>query len=570
MTDRLDLPPRYRRQLEVLLREHVPDAEVWAYGSRVNGESHEASDLDLVLRGPGLEPLGNGFHALLEAIEQSNIPILVQAQDWARLPESFHREIEREYVVLQEATNKTDTERWPRVALGDVIDLTLSSVDKKSLANEQPVQLCNYMDVYNNSFIHAGMDFMTATATQREIAKCSLDAGDVAITKDSEKHDDIGVPALVREDVPDLVCGYHLAILRPHPEEMDGTYLFYALSTNEAQQQFHSYANGVTRFGLRKADIGLVEIPKPPLHEQRAIAHVLGTLDDKIELNRRMNETLEEMARALFKSWFVDFDPVRAKMEGRWRQGESLPGLPAHLYDLFPDRLVPSEIGEVPEDWGIGTLHDLVEFLGGGTPRTSVASYWGGDIPWYTAKDAPDLSDVFVLETERTLTQAGIENSAAKVLPAGTTVITTRGTVGRLACLGVPMAMNQTCYGIRGANGFPDLFTYWNVRTAVSELRGRTHGTIFDTITRQTFTLIRKPMVPPDLAQEFETRIQPLMARVLDNLKASRTMAAQRDALLEPLVSGDVRVGKCEKVGSSRTTRMQGDSDGQETSIHKF
>ena len=83
----------------------------------------------------------------------------------------------------------------------------------------------------------------------------------------------------------------------------------------------------------------------PPLPEQRAIAHVLGTLDDKIELNRRMNETLEEMARALFKSWFVDFDPVRAKMNGRWRRGQSLPGLPADLYDLFPDRLVPSELG---------------------------------------------------------------------------------------------------------------------------------------------------------------------------------------------------------------------------------
>ena len=86
--------------------------------------------------------------------------------------------------------------------------------------------------------------------------------------------------------------------------------------------------------------------------EQRAIAHVLGTLDDKIELNRRMNETLEAMARALFKSWFVDFEPVRAKMEGRWRPGESLPGLPADLYDLFPDRLVDSELGEVPDGWG--------------------------------------------------------------------------------------------------------------------------------------------------------------------------------------------------------------------------
>ena len=239
------------------------------------------------------------------------------------------------YVVVEKGANgggapfNVDSRQWRSVALADLIDLQLSSVDKKSKANEQAVQLCNYMDVYNNSFIHAGMDFMPATATEREIARCSLVAGDVVITKDSEKHDDIGVPALVREDIPNLVCGYHLAILRPRISVVDGAYLFYALSAGQVQEQFHSYANGITRFGLRKSDIGLVEVPLPPLPEQRAIAHVLGTLDDKIELNRRMNETLEEMARALFKSWFVHFEPVRAKMDGRWRRGESLNARPA-------------------------------------------------------------------------------------------------------------------------------------------------------------------------------------------------------------------------------------------------
>ena len=107
----------------------------------------------------------------------------------------------------------------------------------------------------------------------------------------------------------------------------------------------------------------------PPLPEQRAIAHILGTLDDKIELNRRMNETLEGMARALFKSWFVDFDPVRAKMEGRWRPGESLPGLPAEHYDLFPDRLVDSELGEIPEGWEVRRMEDIAERVAMGPVR---------------------------------------------------------------------------------------------------------------------------------------------------------------------------------------------------------
>ena len=119
MTDRLALPRRYRDQLEALLREHVPGVEVWAYGSRVNGESHDGSDLDLALRGPALEPLDGGFNDLLEAIEKSTIPILVQAHDWARLPESFHREIERDYVVVQEGAKQTAANSWREVALGD-------------------------------------------------------------------------------------------------------------------------------------------------------------------------------------------------------------------------------------------------------------------------------------------------------------------------------------------------------------------------------------------------------------------------------------------------------------------
>ena len=121
--------------------------------------------------------------------------------------------------------------------------------------------------------------------------------------------------------------------------------------------------------GLNRDDAHACLVRVPDEAEQRAIAHVLGTLDDKIELNRRMNQTLEEMARALFKSWFVNFDPVRAKIDGRWRSGESLLGHPADLYDLFPDRLVPSELGEIPEGWEVKTLGELIELAYGKSLR---------------------------------------------------------------------------------------------------------------------------------------------------------------------------------------------------------
>ena len=138
MTDRLDLPRRYRERLEALLREHVPDAEAWAYGSRVNGRNHEGSDLDLVLRSPTLQPLGKGYADLLEAIEESNIPILVQAHDWARLPESFHREIERNYVVVRKRAEQSGvTNEWRKVPLGEVIELK-REYDLPKKDREQP------------------------------------------------------------------------------------------------------------------------------------------------------------------------------------------------------------------------------------------------------------------------------------------------------------------------------------------------------------------------------------------------------------------------------------------------
>ncbi len=308
---------------------------------------------------------------------------------------------------------------------------------------------------------------------------------------------------------------------------------------------FSAYSDKAAVPGLNRNHLHQAGVCLPSdIPEQRAIAHILGTLDDKIALNRRMNETLEEMARALFKSWFVDFDPVRAKMEGRWRPGESLLGLPAEHYDLFLDRLVPSELGEIPEGWEVGVLDDMVELLSGGTPKTSVPSYWDGDIPWYTAKDAPNGSDVFAVDTERKITQLGVKNSATRVLDAATTVITARGTVGRLTCLGVPMAMNQTCYGIRGARSYPDFFTYWNVRMAVDQLQTRTHGTIFDTITRQTFKLVDTVIPPAEVAKAFEGLVSTLMHRILRNLHEGQVLTDIRDTLLPKLVSGELRVGR--------------------------
>ena len=427
---------------------------------------------------------------------------------------------------------------WRKVTLGDLIDLTLSSVDKKLKSNEHPVKLCNYMDVYNNSFIHSNLDFMEATATEREISRCSLVPGDVIITKDSEKYDDIGVPAVVKGDIPNLVCGYHLAILRPLPNKIDGTYLFYALNTREVQHQFHAYANGVTRFGLRKGDIGRVEIPLPPIDEQREIAHILGTLDDKIELNGRMNATLEGMARALFKSWFLDFESVRAKMEGRWRCGESLPGMPAELYDLFPERLVPSELGEVPEGWEVKKLDQLLDL----NPREPLKR--GTRAPYLNMAALPtegsNPDDVILREyTSGTRFRNGdtllaritpcLENGKTAYVQSLPSDAVGWGSTEFIVMRAIPPVTSEYTYLLARDETFRA-----HAIQSMSGTSGRQR------VQAQVLSNCRLPSPQEDVWSAFSLLMEPMFARIKMLFEESRTLAGLRDALLPRLVSGEV------------------------------
>ena len=192
---------------------------------------------------------------------------------------------------------------WQVKPLRATTDYVVSNVDKLSVDYEIPVRLCNYTDVYNNDFICLNLDFMQATATEDEIEKFGLQVGDVVITKDSESWDDIGVPALVRETADDLVCGYHLALLRPRGHQLAGEFLFRCLQAKPIQVQLELAANGVTRFGLPKSEIGTVILPVPPLPKQRSIADYLdretARLDALLAEKERLLDLLAEKRRAL-------------------------------------------------------------------------------------------------------------------------------------------------------------------------------------------------------------------------------------------------------------------------------
>lgn len=196
-------------------------------------------------------------------------------------------------------------EGWREESLSNITNIIVSNVDKKSSSSETPVTLCNYMDVYNNSYIDKSLNFMTATATKDEINKFSLKVDDVLITKDSETPEDIAIPAVVSEVFDNFVCGYHLAILRPN-NGLSGRFLNNVLMSNKVHNHFVRFANGATRFGLTLDAIKKARIPLPPIEEQRKIAEILGTVDDKISNIDQQISATETLKKGLMQKLFTE------------------------------------------------------------------------------------------------------------------------------------------------------------------------------------------------------------------------------------------------------------------------
>jgi len=192
--------------------------------------------------------------------------------------------------------------------------------------------------------------------------------------------------------------------------------------------------------------------------------------------------------------------------------------------------------------WRVGNTLDCADLLSGGTPKTEIAEYWGGDIPWVSAKDVTDAQGSFVIDTERKITQAGIDKSNAKLLPKYTTVVTARGTVGSYCILSQEMAINQTNYGIKAKIGFGDFFIFFSISNLVNQMKQNAYGTIFDTITTKTFKEMRISIPPETVVKSFDGKMNSVMEKMLSNLQESRTLAALRDALLPKLMSGEIRV----------------------------
>lgn len=308
-------------------------------------------------------------------------------------------------------------------------------------------------------------------------------------------------------------------------------FVYYALKTID----FKSFDAGGTVPTLNRNHLTQIRVPLVELTHQEVIGRILEGQDEKISANNALSKTLEEIAHTIFKSWFIDFDPVKANMAG-----EKPVGMDDGMAALFPDSMEDSALGLVPTSWNHVPLTDLFDVVSGGTPRTTEESFWGGAIPWFSVVDAPESGRCFFIKTEKSITEQGVSKSAAKIVRPGVTIISARGTVGKTAIAASPSSFNQSCYGLVGKYG--DFYTYLLVKHMVTRLRNIAHGGMFDTITRETFSALTVPNPMKPVINAFEKLVEPMFAQIKHLQYQSEQLATMRDALMPRLISGELQI----------------------------
>lgn len=335
-----------------------------------------------------------------------------------------------------------------------------------------------------------------------------------------------------------FALGQNLVLLRSNNRYMRSDYLRWLARSPEWWAQVEQYRNpGAVFDSLKCADIPKLAFRLPSLSEQAQIADPLSALDDKIELNRRTAETLKATARALFKSWFIDFDPVRAKAEGRSTE------LPEDVAASFPSQFRDDGL---PEGWRISTIGSLFEVVSGNTPSTAEPSFWGGQHAWATPKDLSSLNSPVLLQTDRCLSENGLARATSGLLPSGSLLVSSRAPIGYMAFATEPVAINQGFAGVLRRD-LPTAYAWLWFDANMDLVRGNAGGSTFPEISKSVLRML--PMLEPSapVIGLFNVTAESIIERLVSLARQSRGLEGLRDTLLPKLISGELRIRDAER-----------------------
>ena len=325
---------------------------------------------------------------------------------------------------------------------------------------------------------------------------------------------DIEKCAYVTTNEEKWLCGTGCLKIRCN-NEVNSRFIAYLLSTAECKKWITGNAVGTTMLNLSKGILSNLPLLVPSHEDQRRIASILSSLDRKIELNNKINADLEEMAQAIFKNWFVDFEPFK---DGKF---------------------VDSELGKIPEGWKVGRLTDIIKLMPGGTPKTSEPLYWdNGTIPFFSPKD---VNGVYCFATEKHITETGLNKCSSNLYPKDTIFITCRGTVGKVCLAACDMAMNQSNYAIRAIDGYSLSYVFFLVKSVVERLIKKSNGAVFSAITSKDFD--EEILIPSQKAvEDFTNVIDGFFRRIFTIGTENSRLSLLRDTLLPRLMSGEIEV----------------------------
>lgn len=350
--------------------------------------------------------------------------------------------------------------------------------------------------IRNKNIKHGKIDFSSPSYTDDEhfaqrIKRAKPQPGDIIITREAP----IGDVGMIPENT-ECCLGQRMVLLRANQSVCDNFYLLYSLQSLYVQHQISwSEGTGTTVSNLRIPHLEQIQIPYLPLEQQAKISSVLRALEEKIENNRRLNDNLQQQVAALF----------------------------ANFYDR-----AETEVG----------FTEIIQILGGGTPKTGESSYWNGNVPFFTPKD---VGSPYTLATEKTITEEGLAHCNSRLYPVNTVFVTARGTVGKVGLPGIPMAMNQSCYALVGKDTH-QLLVYFYTLKAVDRLKHKASGAVFDAITTRDFESEIIMKLSDDDEKAFLDVAQPIYQAVLSNSIENLRLAALRDSLLPKLMSGEIDV----------------------------
>ena len=420
-----------------------------------------------------------------------------------------------------------------RVRLGDVALVEISGVDKKTTDGEKPVRLCNFTDVYKNWAITVPMydSFMVASANDKEISRFSLRKGQVAITKDSETRDDIGIPTYIADNFDDVLLGYHCALITPDETKLDGKYLNAFLHTEFIQKFFSANASGSgQRYTLSVDTLKEIPIYLPLLEEQKRIGEVFSNIDRKIEINWQINDNLEAMAKQLYDYWFVQFDFPNEEGKPYKSSGGAM---------VYNERLKR----EVPIGWEVENLIDFAEIKNGATPSTADEANYGGDIVWITPKDLSDQQSKFVYQGERNITKQGFDSCSTSMLPTNSVLMSSRAPIGLVSIAKYEVCTNQGFKSFIPKSISDSIYLYYYIKHHIKQIEQLGTGTTFKEVSRDD--LCKFPILTIG-AKDIYVRWIELQNGIADKqLALTKEIAAltkQRDELLPLLMNGQATV----------------------------